>query len=152
MNWIQKKEAIVNNILAHQELRKALFYNDSNFLDKPDISASQLLYHNVFPYQHPIDSTTSPASYLTVSFKNMKLVNSTFSSGLLYIHTLVHKDLMKTDYGALRTDYIISLIDELMNGQTGLGMGKLEFNRMDELALKSGYIDLYVSYKIWDFY
>lgn len=147
------KVTIMMRILSSQNLCKAIKYNDSNFLDKPDIAdPSELIYVNVFPYKRiPHDEDTTSKTYITMSFQQYKPVGNYFKSGVIYLNAIVNLDNMKTDYGMIRTDYIISEIDELINQERGIGIGKTNFYKMDDIVVNKEYIGTTIGYEIYEF-
>lgn len=86
-----------------------------------------------------------------MSVRKYNLVNNCFKSGIVYLNVINHIDLIRTDHGFLRYDYIISEIDELMNQQRGIGLGKLEFQEMDELYVNEKYMGMYIAYRFSEF-
>jgi hypothetical protein len=143
----------MSRIITDQNICKAIYYNNKNFLDMPDIAdpASVLLYNNVFPYRFIPDPEIIENTYVTLCFRRYRPVGSAFKSGYIYIYCFTHKDLVVTDYNVLRYDYIIAEIDKLINMQRGIGIGKAEFSEMDEFIVNDKYIGQYVSYKLYEF-
>ena len=134
------------------DLCKALYYNEPNFLDQPDIDdTGELFYNNIFPFSRIPELAKEGKSYLTMAFKDYRKVNNGFKSGFIYLHTFTHVNLIRTDHGFLRYDFIISEIDKLMNDQRGIGIGKAEFYKMDEYYVNEQYMGMYVAYKLWEF-
>lgn len=146
------KVTVMQRILSSQDICKALKYSASDFLDQPDIEdASSLVYEQIFPFKKIPDFNNKKTTYITMSFNNYKPIRNSFKSGLIYIHVLVHQDIMQTDYGMLRTDFLISEIDKLMNGQQGIGIGKVEFYEMDEFSINEKYVGMYIAYRLVEF-
>jgi len=117
-----------------QDLCKALYYSDSNFLDMPDIEDTTVLFYDkIFPYNRIPDLSDTKESYITMSFRDYrKTSNHLFKSGFIYIYAFTHKDLVRTDHGFLRFDFMLSEIEKTLNNYRGIGFGKLEFSKMDE--------------------
>ncbi|ATF13690.1 hypothetical protein A616_17380 [Brevibacillus brevis X23] len=146
------KLTVMKRILSSQDICKALKYSDTGFLDQPDIEdTSSLIYEQVFPYKKIPDFNKDKTSFITLSFNKYRPIRNSFKSGVIYIHVLVHQDLMKTDYGVLRTDYLITQIDKLMNSTQGIGIGKVEFFEMDELNINEKYMGIYIAYRLVEF-
>ena len=143
---------IMLRILSSQGLCKAIKYNNTNFLSQPDMDdPSELIYTQVYPYKRVPDNIADALTFITLNFTRYRPVGAHFKSGIVEFNILVHKANMKTDLGMLRTDYIASEIDILMNQERGLGIGKAEFNGMDDLYLNADYMGVALSYKILDF-
>src|SRR5690348_3495388 len=119
------KNIILNKILSSQELCKAIYYNDTNFLDQPDIEyTSNLIYDRIFPFRFVPKVDADMKSYLTLSFRNYKPVNGSYKVGKIIVYVFTHRTLYRTDYGFLRTDYMLQKVDELLNDMTGISIGK----------------------------
>lgn len=139
-------------LLDSQGICKALFYNETDFLDQPDITDTfGLIYNKIFPYKFVPDTQIEANTYITMQFRNYRPVNNSFKSGLIRINVLTHQELMQTDYGMLRCDYILSEIEKEMNQKRGIGLGKLDFHHMDEIYVNDKYVGMFVEYKTHEF-
>lgn len=149
----QYKNNIVEKLIAKQEICKALFYSDRNFLDKPNITDPEaLIYQHIFPFRFiPNKDDSEMKTYITMAFRKYRSINNAFKTGYIHIHIFTHKDLHRTDYGTLRTDFLLSQVDKALNKQSGIGIGKLEFDEADEYFVNDKYMGMYASYKPVDF-
>lgn len=148
----KSRMTVIEKLLDSQKLCKSLFYGEENFLDMPDIDdPSILLNTSVYPYNFIPHLTSIKGSYVTFSFRNYKLVKRQFKSGLLHFQIVVHVDKIKTEYGILRSDFILQCIDEIFNERSDLGIGDLIFYKMDEMYVNEEYVGYYIQYKMWDF-
>lgn len=139
-------------LLQQQGICKALMYDSKNFLDLPDIiDPTTLVYKKIFPYKFVPDVQTMANTYITMQFRNYRPIKTHFKSGLIRINVLVHHNLHETDHGFLRSDYLISEIDKIMNQEHGIGIGKLEFHHMDEIPVNDKYHCYFVEYKPVEF-
>ncbi|GAV11289.1 hypothetical protein [Paenibacillus sp. NAIST15-1] len=146
------KTEIMTRIISNKNLCKALYYNDPDFLDKIEINDPySLLYDRVFPYRRVPEVEDEAKTFINLSLSRFRKIDNSFKDGLITIFVITHTDLVRTDYGILRYDYIINEIDELFNQKRGLGIGKLEFAGMDELYVNKKFIGISVSYKPVDF-
>jgi len=146
------KYTIINRLLDSEELCKALFYNDTDFLSKKCLTdPSELVYRNIYPYRFIPDVKDTKSTYITISFRKFQLVNNSFKKGLIYLNIFTHRDLFQTDYGCTRIDYLLNKTDELFNQQRGIGIGKLEYEDMDELVVNEKYQGAYICYRPVDF-
>jgi hypothetical protein len=146
------KNTVIEKLLETDEIVKALYYENENYLEQPTLDdPSILVYENIFPYRFIPDTNTERKTFLTVSCRKIKKVNNAFKAGFLTLAVFTHKELFKTNYGETRVDKVMSLIDEIFNSSRGIGIGKLEFVEMDELIVNDKYMGAYISYKPIDF-
>ncbi|GAA4880624.1 hypothetical protein GCM10023310_71060 [Paenibacillus vulneris] len=146
------KFTIINRLLESEDLCKALHYADTDFRNKETIAdPSSLVYTNIFPHRFIPDLNETKQTYITVHFRRFQLANNGFKNGLICINIFTHRDLFKTDYGCTRIDYLLNKIDELFNQKRGVGIGKLEFHEMDEIAINDKYQGAFICYKPIDF-
>lgn len=145
------KATVIDKILSCNDIIKALYYNEPNFLDQPDIDPSSLLYDRLFPHRFVPGTSEQKKTYITISFGKYRPVKNSFKSGLITFSVFTHQELFRTDYGSLRTDFIITKLDEIFNEAEGLGVGKAGFYDMDALSVNTDYHGSYVSYKTYDF-
>ena len=146
------KQIILSKLVSSQELCKALYYNDKNFLDQADISdTSALVYDRIFPHFFVPAVDENAKTYITLSFRNYRLVNDSYKAGFIHVHSFTHKTLYRSDYGKLRTDFLLEKIDGLLNDISGISIGGLKFDKMDEYIVNQNYSGNYVVYKTYDF-
>lgn len=144
----QDKVTIMTRLIENSDLCKAVYYTDEDFLSQPNIEdTSTLIYSHVFPYRKVPGTQEVGKTFITMSFHKYRPIDNFFKSGIITFYVLVNQANMKTSYGCLRTDYIISIIDELVNQTYGLGIGKLQFHSMDDLVSNSDYLGVEISYK-----
>ncbi len=147
----KNKYTILSRILEHEGLKKALYYTDRDFLDKPDVEDSQLLNKHIFPYPITLDETTEVGTFLTMQNKEFRLTQSSYKTGTIAINVFCHKDVIETDYAPLRYDFIVSEIDKLLNQQRGVGMGKLTFHELEEINVDHGFLGQSITYRLYEF-
>jgi len=154
------KNTIVERIIKNQNLVKALYYSHSNYEEQPDLSFDEIknkvLYSNIFPFNFiPTgkDELKNVKGYLTISVTDIRPTKNGvhFNSGSIFISVYIHKDMFRTDYGYLRTDFIASEIHELLNQKSGIGIGKLEFKGMREASINSDYHGVILHYRPVEF-
>ncbi|ALS22308.1 hypothetical protein [Paenibacillus naphthalenovorans] len=149
------KNTIIERLVGNQNICKAVFYQDRSFLEKPDVAPEQLLYENIYPYNYipeNADNLSVAKTYITISITDYRKAGSIkFKAGNIFINVITHKDLFRTDYGFLRTDYLISEIDDLFEGKRGVGIGTLEFMGAKEITINEQYMGAYLHYRPVDF-
>lgn len=113
------KQKVVSQILETDTIIEAL---------ASDVDASELLYHNIFPHGYIPDMVEEAKCYITVevTMPQVSTVNYFFKDVLLIVTVISHTELMKTDYGMPRTDYIAVELDKLLNDSEQIGIGKME--------------------------
>lgn len=151
------KNKIIQRLVGNQNICKAVFYQNRDFLDKPDIDYAEkgLIYSNIFPFDF-IPTTNEELkimkTYITLSVTDYKKARNTeFRAGNIFINAFTHKNLYLTDYGFLRIDYLISEIDQLLSDERGIGIGKLEFIGMKEYKINNDLLGSYLQYRPIDF-
>ncbi|MWV44969.1 hypothetical protein GRF59_15205 [Paenibacillus sp. HJL G12] len=150
-NLSKDKETIMLRLIDSPDLCKALYYRNSDFLDQSDIEdTSELLYKNIYPFSTVPELSKDRMSYVTMALRNYGYINNVFRRGYVYFYVIIHKDLLRTEYGFLRNDFILNEIDRLMNEKRGIGIGKTRFYKMDEMYVNDSYTGYYTSYKLVD--
>lgn len=93
-----------------------------------DVESSELVYENIFPFGVIPNTQMDAKCYITVeiTMPQVSTVNYFFKDVLIVINVICHNDLMRTDYGIPRHDYIAAKICELLNFSTDLGYGELQ--------------------------
>lgn len=147
------KYTVLNRLLNNQNIMKAVTYNDTDFLDKQDVTTPEkIIFDRIFPHRFIPKTSEQQKTYITIGFGDYRPVKGgSFKSGKVTFSVFTHQDLFKTDYGALRTDFILTEIDLIINSKDGLGIGRTEFFKMDELSINSDYHGGYITYKIIEF-
>jgi hypothetical protein len=142
----------MRELIFSDEISKALYYNESNFLDQPSLEDPVVLrYNHIYPYRKVPKVDENMKTYITLRCGNFKKVGNKFKSGLITFYVFTHVDLMPTDYGFLRVDYIINKIDEIFNETRDFGIGKLEFDSMDEFDINESYTGTWIRFKVMNF-
>jgi hypothetical protein len=146
------KNTIIERILESQDICKAIYYNELNFLEQVDIQdVSSLVHTKIMPQSFVPDISEGMSTFVSIHFKRFRTINSSFKNGFIYISIFSHKDLFKTSYGTTRVDYLLNKLDEKFNRKRGIGMGELELYEMDEFTVNPNYSGAYLCYKPVDF-
>lgn len=127
-----------------QKLASILIHNDEivEAIDSKEFSDPEdLIYTHVFPYlRNPkIQDKARCMITMSVDVPKVSTKNYFFKEMLLIINIICHQDLMKTDYGATRIDYLSGLIDEELNGRKDFGNRELELVSNTEGALANDF-------------
>jgi hypothetical protein len=146
------KNTVINRLLSDQELCKAIFYADKDFLEKDDIEyTDELVYNNIYPHRFIPDTATETNTYLTITCSDFRPTGNSFKNGLLAIYMFTHRDNFKTEYGYTRMDFVLSKVEELLNSQRGIGIGELQFYSLNEYVVNEKFQGYALIYKTMDF-
>lgn len=137
-------------LTSDDQLLKALYYKSKNFLDKPTPAWGDLIYKNIFPYSYIPDSVEESKSYLTMSV-SYRPSGQSFKVGSITLNTFCHKNLMETNHGCLRIDFIVSRIDTVLNSSRDFGIGKLQFDGAGETLIEGKLPGMAIRYLTVDF-
>jgi hypothetical protein len=149
----QNKFIILLKLIEDQDVVKCLVNNQTNFLDVPlpkDYDSTSLIYNSIFPYKFLPGVQTAPKTFITMSF-SYKPKGMTYKNGAIYFYIICHNDLLRTDYGTLRYDFLVNQIDELMNCSRDIGLGKLAFYDMSDFLVNDNYSGIYLAYRSTEF-
>lgn len=143
---------MINRLLSDQELCKAVFYTNSDFLDQEDIKdTGELIYRNIYPHRFIPEISTDMKTYLTISCTDYRASGNSFKHGVLGIYMFTHRDNFKTEYGYTRMDFILSKVEELLNSSRGIGIGELKFNSLNEYVVNDKFQGYVLTYRPVDF-
>jgi hypothetical protein len=147
---------IMSKIFDNQNLCKAIYYPQKNFLSQSDIDPYSLSYKGenprIYPYKIVPDETQDvQKTFVNITLQRFRSVNNAFKNGNICIWIICHQGVLETDYGKLRYDYISHEIDSMLNQVRGIGIGKLEFAEFDEFILSNKFVGQYLCYKPVDF-
>lgn len=149
------RNEVMMELLKSQNICKALYYNESNFIDLADVEDPEsLVYTRIFPYFRLPDAQTEVGTYILFSLRDFQPVRNkrVFKSGLICFYVVLHKDLIRTDFGILRSDLLLSEIDNIMNGKDIVGkVGKSEFVEMGDFDTRNEqFIGYLISYRLYE--
>lgn len=142
------RNKILNVLTENEDIVKCLKYNTPDFLDKPlDFEPKELVYKNIFPYMRVPDVSETENTFITMLFKNFKLMdNGHYRIGSIWIYVITHKNLMRTNYGLLRSDFLLNKIDTLLNGSRDFGLGRLKSDDMSDMYFNDNFSGCCVIY------
>jgi hypothetical protein len=141
------KNTILAKLITNENIVKALGNIEANFLDVPVIpNPRTLLFKNIFPYAFVPETVEDQQAYITVMFKFKRAKSNYYKIGSIGFYIFAHKDILKTAYPWLRTDYIVNQIDEVFNQSQELGIGSLQFHRMEDVKVSNVHSGCYLEY------
>lgn len=134
-------------LVSNDNIVKAIGNNQSDFLNHPSVLPSSLMFNNIYPFLYVPEAQDEQKTYITIAFRNFRLDRTFYKIGNICFYVFSHYSLMQTDYGILRTDFIINQIDTIFNKTEQLGIGKLQFDKMDDIKISRFHIGSYIEYK-----
>lgn len=161
----QNKNEVMMKLLENDNIVKCLINNQSNFLTPSipiDFDRSTLIFENLYPYRFVPDTQTEAKTLITMKF-GYKPNGKIIKNGSIYFYIICHNSLLRTDYGSLRYDMLLSYIDDTFNSlqdlslkdsfasSRDLGFGKLPFYETDEFVVDKNWSGTYIAYKLTDF-
>lgn len=149
------RNIIISKLISNDNIIKAVGNNESNFLGVESKDPSSLIYSNIFPYYYALSSLNQTnqeqKTFITMMFKNLRLENRIFKVSSICFYVFTHFLLMPTDYGSLRTDYILNQIDQTFNQTKELGIGELQFEKLDDMPFSPYHFGSAITYKDFSF-
>jgi len=146
------KNTILQALINDDNIVKALGTNTVDFLDQPSMTnPHELLFNNIFPYCYVPENQEDQKSYITVMFSYRKYGTRTYKVGKIGFYVMAHHNLLQTNYPHMRTDYIMNQIDRLFHEITTLGIGRLQFCKMDDIKVSKYHSGIYLEYTNMDF-
>ena len=113
------KRKVIEKLLDSSEIVEAI--------NAENLDPSELVYTHIFTFGVIPGTQTEAKNIITVevTMPQVSTVNYFFKDILLIINVICHTDLMRTDFGVPRHDYISKLICEILNGSTEFGYGEV---------------------------
>ena len=124
------KQTAISQIVNCSTIVEAL---DHNYVGRGE----ELMYKNIFPYVYVPDVEEEAKCYILVTVDMPKVWNDNsylFKEVLVCFYILCHQELMKTDYGGTRIDYISDELEGLFKSSSDFGFGEMELIANTEQA------------------
>ena len=127
---IRDIQNIDDDIVRKKRLIGQMLYSDPDIievLNNPDIDSScpeDALYVNIFPFIRIPGTQDISKSYITFMLDDMEKsqFNKSMKSQFLKVVIFVHKDLVKTKWGADRHDLLAYLVKDVFHLSNSLGL------------------------------
>lgn len=128
------KQKLVSALIGNTDIVAALSAED---ITNPD----DLAYTHIFPYLRNPDIQDISKCFITMSVDvpQVSTKNYFFKDMLLIVNIVCHEEIMKTDYGATRIDYLSGLVDAELNGRRDFGNIALELVSNVEGSSSNGF-------------
>lgn len=129
--------------------------NIINAIDSPDITKPEkLIGTHIFDYHQNPNTINTALTFITIQVhipENIRDLHHTFISPVVEIWIISHVNHMIVNnvpkITENRNDYLSRLIDRSLNGQTGLGLGKLELTSNVEGSYQMDYVYRKLTFK-----
>ena len=160
MSFTKWKQEAVEKLLSDEKLMKLLYYEESDCLEKPNLSEEQkesLVHSQIYTYRYVEELSQNKRSYISMGMSNFvpqesfRHFSDDYLQGYIYFYILVDRSIIQTDTGC-RNDLILSRVYELFQEKRMFGMGELRMEACVELwEQQIGYGGYTVGFRIVDF-
>lgn len=148
----ENKIEFARRICSDDDLAKCLLFPDRNFKDctLPENYAELLAWNHVFPFRYVVDTQETQKSYISMSFEyDSSDKPNIWKIGTVTFYLFCHKNLVRTDYGVLRYDFMLYRISHLMkDSRFKTWYNRLEFVDMGDIIVDEigNFVGIEVSY------
>ena len=140
---IRDVNQIDDDIIRKKRIIGTMLYSDPDIIEviaNPDIDPTcpeDTMYVNIYPFIRVPSTQDVSRSYITYMLDDVDSgrVNTTMKSKYLKVVIFVHKDLVKTKYGAERHDLLSYLIRDNFHLSNALGL------QLNLISNREGYTD-----------
>ena len=141
------KETIANMLLSNQAIVSSLI-EETDF----DSDQDEIMYNIIYPYIYIDGTQTKAMSYICYEVNADSMDSEYWKNLEITIFVICHKDLMKTRFNGVRTDYIASEIDKVINGSKQLGarMNPVELDTCTSGVVNNDYCYRQLVYNVTD--
>ena len=141
---------ISNMMLKNPRLKRLVYYNSPDCLDRPDISDDQAveMFGKNIKIVPKLYVDGSVLSYIIINFDNFttNATNPEFRDNVIEFDIICHFDQWKLKDFQLRPYRIAAEIDSMFNEKHLSGIGKLEFLGANQIILTDEYAGLCLMY------
>lgn len=143
---------IVDKIMKNSRLKKLLYYNTKDALDRPALTEDQSLelFGKNIKTVPKLYVDGSVLTYIIISFDNfVQSSNPEFRDNIVEFDIICHFDQWQLKDFALRPYKIAGELDSMLDGKRLTGIGLLEFLGANQIILTDEYAGLCLMYKAW---
>lgn len=141
---------IFQSIMENQQLKKLLYYNSNDCLSKPDLTEEQSisLIGNQIKIIPKLYVDPNYLTYLLINFDEYtpNKTNPQFRDNNVHFDIVCHYDKWMLQDFQLRPYKIAAELDSMFNNQKLSGIGRLEFQGMNQIVLNSEFAGLHLQY------
>ena len=143
-------EIITSKMMKNERLKKLLYYNTKDCLNRPDLTDEQNveLFGKNIKLVPKLYVDGSVQNYIIVSFDNFtkNATNPEFRDNIIEFDIICHFDQWQLKDFQLRPYRIAAEIDSVFDGQHLTGIGELEFLGANQMILTDEYAGLCLMY------
>ena len=143
---------IVDKIMKNTRLKKLLYYNTKDALDRPALTEDQSLelFGKTIKLVPKLYVDGSVLTYIIISFDNfVQSSNPEFRDNIVEFDIICHFDQWQLQDFALRPYKIAGELDSMLDKKRLTGIGLLEFLGANQIILTDEYAGLCLMYKAW---
>lgn len=141
---------IINKMFENDRLKKLLYYNTKDCLNKPKLTEEQTLslINKQIKMVPKLYVDKSVLNYIIISFDNFTpSVNPEFRDNIVEFDIICHFDQWQMNDFKLRPYRIAAEIDMLFNNQKMTGIGELQFLGANQIILTDEFAGLCLMYQ-----
>ena len=143
-------EIITNKFFKNDRLKKLLYYNTKDCLNKPKLTEEQTLslINKQIKMVPKLYVDKSVLNYIIISFDNFtQSANPEFRDNIIEFDIICHFDQWQMNDFKLRPYRIAAEIDMLFNNQKMTGIGELQFLGANQIILTDEFAGLCLMYQ-----
>lgn len=143
---------IVDKIMKNTRLKKLLYYNTKDALDRPALTEDQSLelFGKNIKLVPKLYVDGSVLTYIIISFDNfVQSSNPEFRDNIVEFDIICHFNQWQLQDFALRPYKIAGELDSMLDKKRLTGIGLLEFLGANQIILTDEYAGLCLMYKAW---
>ena len=141
---------IINKMFENDRLKKLLYYNTKDCLNKPKLTEEQtlILINKQIKMVPKLYVDKSVLNYIIISFDNFtQSANPEFRDNIIEFDIICHFDQWQMNDFKLRPYRIAAEIDMLFNNQKMTGIGELQFLGANQIILTDEFAGLCLMYQ-----
>ena len=141
---------IINKMFENDRLKKLLYYNTKDCLNKPKLTEEQTLslINKQIKMVPKLYVDKSVLNYIVISFDNFtQSANPEFRDNIIEFDIICHFDQWQMNDFKLRPYRIAAEIDMLFNNQKMTGIGELQFLGANQVILTDEFAGLCLMYQ-----
>lgn len=148
----------MDRLCNDEHIAKCLLNLREDFLnvELPDHYASLLAWDSIRPYKFVVGVQEEKKAYICMSFRydRSKTAANMWKPLTVAFYCFCHREMIKTDYGVLRYDFLANRISELLlDTRSESWVGKMEFDGMEDIVMNDTgeYVGVRIQFKNTEF-